>query len=184
MTIASGNDHGTGTDGARHRADRADRADRDADAASASAAATLRAVELEVTLLLRRADQATRTQAVTGLDRSAYLVLHVLDEHGPLSVTAIADLLGLDGSTVTRQVIALERAGHATRRRDDADRRVVLVAPSADGLAALARHRTARAELYDRVLTDWSDDDRAHLAELLHRLNQDIDTHRGEAGRP
>jgi hypothetical protein len=37
--------------------------------------------------------------------------------------------------------------------------------------------RKARADLYERILVDWSGDDRDALATLLHRLNQSMDAH-------
>ncbi|OLT55323.1 hypothetical protein BJF88_06745 [Cellulosimicrobium sp. CUA-896] len=141
-------------------------------------------VELEVAHLLRRAER-TRTTGERGdprpdgsLDRSGYLLLQALRIHGPQHVTALAERLGLDGSTVTRQVVALERAGHVTRARDPLDGRAVVVEPTSAGLDQLDRHRTARSAVYADVLDGWSPLDRALLAELLARLNDDLDDYR------
>ncbi|MBD8080274.1 MarR family winged helix-turn-helix transcriptional regulator [Cellulosimicrobium arenosum] len=152
---------------------------RDDDAASA----TLASVELEVAQLLRRAE---RTHASgeptgarrTGLDRSGYLLLHALGTHGPQHINALAARLGLDASTVTRQVVALEKAGRVRRTRDPDDGRAVVVEPTEGGLLQLTEHRSARADLYSDVLRDWSRLDRALLAELLARLNEGLDDYR------
>jgi DNA-binding transcriptional ArsR family regulator len=83
-------------------------------------------------MLLRRAEATRRTglARTNTLDRSAYLILRRLDEHGPRSVKAVADALGLDGSTVNRQVTAMERDG-LVRRTRATDSRLTLVQPTA-----------------------------------------------------
>ncbi|WP_435736804.1 MarR family transcriptional regulator [Cellulosimicrobium sp. PMB13] len=150
-------------------------------------------IELELAQLLRRAERTrasgtpttgTPTTGAHGpsrtgtLDRSGYLLLHGLATHGPQNVNVLAARLGLDASTVTRQVVALERAGHVRRVRDPHDGRAVLVEPTTEGLDELARHRATRATLYADVLGGWSRLDRSLLAELLGRLNADLDDFR------
>ena len=145
----------------------------------------VRTIEAQVAMLLRLSDRTRRSAARAGeLERSAYLVLGVLTQDGPASVNAIADALRLDPSTVTRQVLAMEQAGHVTRGADPADGRVTLVSPTAAGEAALARTRDERSRLYGEILDGWSDGDRAALAQLLTRLNADVDVWgRAHAGR-
>lgn len=140
--------------------------------------AAARTIEAQVAMLLRLSERTRRatTRRTGELERSAYLVLGVLAGGGPASVNAIADALRLDPSTVTRQVLAMEQAGHVTRNADPADGRVTVVEATPDGLAALERTRDERAALYAEVLGTWSGDDLADLARLLTRLNADIDT--------
>ncbi|MGY4643566.1 MarR family winged helix-turn-helix transcriptional regulator [Cellulomonas sp. URHB0016] len=140
-------------------------------------------VELQIALLLRLADRSRRrTPRLDGtLERSAYLALRQLAAHGPCGINEIADHLRLDASTVTRQVLAMEAAGHVTRERDDHDGRRAVVTMTGAGAEALASTRQARAEVYDDLLSDWSPDDRQLLADLLTRLNADMDT---RIGRP
>jgi DNA-binding MarR family transcriptional regulator len=146
-------------------------------------------IELELAQLLRRAERTAATarhapadakpSVFTGiLDRSAYLLLHDLLLNGPENVNTLAAHLGLDASTVTRQVVAMERAGLARRTRDPLDGRAVVVEPTSQGLDDLARHREMRAELYAEVLSAWSRPDRALLAKLLERLNDDLETYK------
>ncbi|MGV8978151.1 MAG: MarR family winged helix-turn-helix transcriptional regulator [Cellulomonas sp.] len=138
---------------------------------------TAATVEAEVAMLLRLAGRPT--QPASGLegslDRSAYLILGLLLAERSESVNAIADHLRLDASTVTRQVIALETAGHVTRRRCADDGRSTIVEPTPAGLAALDATRAARSVVYDDVLADWSHTDRQALATLLARLNAALD---------
>jgi DNA-binding MarR family transcriptional regulator len=142
------------------------------------------AVELQVAQLLRRAERtsASGARGAQGrdgsLDRSGYLLLHALSTDGALHVNALAARLGLDASTVTRQVVALERAGHVRRARDRRDGRAVVVEPTDGGLEQLERHRATRAALYSDVLRGWSPSERSLLAGLLMRLNADLDDYR------
>lgn len=141
---------------------------------------TLVQIETEITVLMRRAEASRRATAVAphrALDRAAYLILRQLDEHGPQSVNGIAQALSLDGSTVTRQVTAMERDGLVTRARDVSDGRVIMVEPTRSGRNRMNMVRRARRELYRDILADWSDDDRRDLARLLTALNASISRH-------
>src|SRR5690606_3428646 len=141
---------------------------------------TLSRVELQLALLLRRAE---RTSAARGarsghspaLERSGYLLLLALSTEGPLGINALAERQGLDASTVTRQVVSLEKAGFVRRSRDPRDGRAVQVEATPEGRQQLEHERTRRSALYDEVLEHWSPLERALLAELLERLNQDLD---------
>jgi DNA-binding MarR family transcriptional regulator len=143
--------------------------------------ATLATVETQVALLLRRADSANRrSPALEGtLERSAYLVLRRLASLGPASISALADELRLDASTMTRQVLAMQAAGHVERGVDPTDARRAVVSVTDEGRAALVATRRARLGLYDEVLADWSAADRTLLAALLARLNASLDEHAG-----
>jgi DNA-binding MarR family transcriptional regulator len=138
-------------------------------------------IETEVAMLLRRAEATRRTGGARAntLDRSAYLILRRLDEHGPQNVKAVADALGLDGSTVNRQVTAMERDGLVRRTRAVPDARVTLVQPTAAGLRRMTGVRAAREDLYTQVLATWPDGDRRTLASLLTRLNHALAAHIG-----
>ena len=135
-------------------------------------------IETEIALLMRRAEATRRATPVAphrALDRAAYVILRYLTDHGPGNVSAIADALSLDGSTVTRQVTALQRAGLVSRQPDPHDGRGTVVSPTGVGRTRVAAVRAARRDLYQQVLADWSAGDRSTLADLLHRLNVSID---------
>jgi DNA-binding MarR family transcriptional regulator len=138
----------------------------------------LRTIEAQVAMLLRLSERTRRsvTRRPGDLERSAYLVLGVLAADGAVSVNAIADALRLDPSTVTRQVLAMEQAGHVVRSTDPSDGRVTLVEPTPEGLASLTETREVRARMYGDILSGWPAADRAELARLLTRLNLDVDT--------
>ncbi|MEU7970821.1 MarR family transcriptional regulator [Micromonospora sp. NPDC049089] len=136
---------------------------------------TLGQIETEVALLMRFGEatrRATGTAEHRVLDRAAYVILRHLADAGPQNVSALAARLNLDGSTVTRQVSALQRDGLITRTPDPSDGRGTVISPTSTGLQRMAAVQAARTRLYGDMLADWTTDDRETLARLLGRLNQ------------
>ncbi|MET8833025.1 MarR family transcriptional regulator [Micromonospora sp. NPDC004540] len=140
---------------------------------------TLGRIETEVAMLLRLGE-ATRRASGTAehrvLDRAAYVILRHLAGAGPQNVSALATKLNLDGSTVTRQVSAMQRDGLIARTPDPADGRGTVISPTPAGLQRMAAVRAARTRLYGDILAAWSPDDRESLADLLHRLNEALES--------
>jgi DNA-binding MarR family transcriptional regulator len=138
----------------------------------------LGAIETHIAMLMRLAEASRRSTGLKphrALDRAAYVILRHLQHDGPQNVSALAARLNLDGSTVTRQVTALQRDGLVERRRDPHDGRGTVIEATGKGLAQVDAVRQARRALYDKVLHDWSPEQRADLASTLERLTQSID---------
>ncbi|MFG1608440.1 MarR family winged helix-turn-helix transcriptional regulator [Actinoplanes sp. NPDC049265] len=135
-------------------------------------------IETQVAMLMRLGEatrRATDLKPHRALDRSAYVILRHLEAAGPLNVSALADRLNLDGSTVTRQVTALENDALVERRRDPNDGRGTVIAATDRGLEQMEAVRVARRGVYDRVLRNWDADDRAALATALSRFNESLE---------
>lgn len=107
-------------------------------------------------------------------DPAAAHVLAHLAETGPQRVGAIAQAVGTDPSTVSRQVAALVAAGMVERRADPDDGRAHLLAVTETGLRCCADGRRKRIELLATVLADWPDESRRQLAALLGRFADDV----------
>jgi DNA-binding MarR family transcriptional regulator len=140
-------------------------------------------IETQVALLMRLGEasrRATRLAPHRALDRSAYVILRHLQAGGPLNVSALAARLNLDGSTVTRQVTALENDNLVERRRDPSDGRGIVIAPTDLGLEQVNAVRKARHDIYDRVLRDWDEADRVALAGALERFNDSLEQYMRE----
>jgi DNA-binding MarR family transcriptional regulator len=105
-------------------------------------------------------------------------VLGQLELLGPVRLTELAQALGLDPSSVSRQVSALERAGWVTRADDPTDRRAQRLQLTAAGSEVVAAITRERATVLERLTPDWSGHDLEELTGLLARLNADIATHR------
>jgi DNA-binding MarR family transcriptional regulator len=135
-------------------------------------------LEQQLSLLARRLSRPVRLHGSSGwtvLDRPAYQALWRIAEEGPLRPTALAALLGVDLSVVSRQVRALEDVGFVRRNTDPADARAALVSATESGLEAFDRTRKQRTEVLDEVLAEWPDEDRAALLRLLSRFNAELE---------
>jgi DNA-binding MarR family transcriptional regulator len=138
----------------------------------------LGAIETHIAMLMRLGEASRRSTGLKphrALDRAAYVILRHLQQDGPQNVSALAARLNLDGSTVTRQVTALQRDGLVERHPDPRDGRGTVIEPTQKGLAQVDAVRQARRALYDKVLHDWSPAQRADLARALERLTLSID---------
>lgn len=137
----------------------------------------LSTIETQVALLMRLGEATRRSTDLRphrALDRAAYVLLRHLQAHGPLNVTTLADQLNLDGSTVTRQVTALQKAGLAERAADPRDGRGTVIEATDLGLQQVDAVARARRVLYDQILHDWNDQDRRELAQTLEHFNLSV----------
>ncbi|WP_197358271.1 MarR family winged helix-turn-helix transcriptional regulator, partial [Streptomyces clavuligerus] len=122
----------------------------------------------------RRAEQ-TRLGSVgqvrSSMDRAAYLLLNRLDREGPMGVKALAAGMGIDSSTVTRQVAPLVDTGLVKRTSHPEDGRAVVLQLSPRGQARLEEVRTSRRALMAQVTDGWSDEEKESFCSLLTRFN-------------
>jgi DNA-binding MarR family transcriptional regulator len=132
-------------------------------------------LEREIGLLLRRARALSARLAGElhpDLDGAAYGLLALLVDAGPLRAGDLVARLGLDKSTVSRQVSHLVDLGLVDRAADPVDGRAQVLTASAEGSARLAGIRETRRARWEADLGDWPAEDVATLAELLARLNR------------
>ncbi len=136
-------------------------------------------------VFLRRADRfyADLRLGPDGLDldRSAYLLLGRIVAAGPTRLSALADGLRLDLSTISRQVHALEGAGLVGRTTESTDRRASLIAATERGLEIYHRNRAVQQAALRDLLSDWTDAERDEFARLLTRFNDTIATRHAAA---
>ncbi|WP_078856560.1 MarR family winged helix-turn-helix transcriptional regulator [Streptomyces sp. NBRC 109706] len=148
-------------------------------------ATLLDAFQHEVAVFARRAEQ-TRLgglgPARNSMDRAAYLLLSRLDQGGPAGVKALAAAMGIDSSTVTRQVAPLVDAGLVRRAADPEDGRAVLLRLTPPGRQRLDEVRASRRALVALLTEDWTGQERADFHTLLARLNGAISRFHGRDG--
>lgn len=101
-----------------------------------------------------------------------------LDLLGPVRLTELAASLGLDPSSVSRQVSALERSGWVAREEDPDDGRATRLVLTGSGRDVVAVLREARTEALARATPEWSEADLDELADRLGRLNHDLAANR------
>ena len=128
----------------------------------------------EVAVFARRAEQ-TRLGGVgqvrNSMDRAAYLLLNRLDNEGPMGVKALAASMGIDSSTVTRQVAPLVDTGLVKRTSHPEDGRAVVLQLSPRGLSRLEEVRSSRRQLMAELTQEWAPEEREVFCTLLTRFN-------------
>lgn len=139
-----------------------------------------RSTAADVNLALTRAARSLRTAAGAQLaDLDLHpgqdtLLLEVSRQDG-ISQAALADELGVEPPTVTKMVQRLEAAGIIRRRADAHDRRRIRVHLTAKGKRLAPRVEAMRSELGKRASRGLTRADRATLAELLAKVNDNLD---------
>jgi DNA-binding MarR family transcriptional regulator len=128
-------------------------------------------IEHQLVMLARWLEAAQRKQSYP-MDRASYLLLLRLERDGPQRVAALAASLGLDGSTVTRQLAALDSRGWVHRNADPLDARVTVVEATGAGLTAVDDVRRLRQGRIDAVFGDWTAAEQAELGRVLGHLNE------------
>lgn len=108
------------------------------------------------------------------VDKASYRLLVRLDEKGPARLSDLAETVGVDLSTASRQVHALEEAGFVAREAMEEDRRASLLHVTERGRAMVGRILEARRTVITELLAGWTPDERDELARVLGRLADDI----------
>jgi DNA-binding MarR family transcriptional regulator len=117
---------------------------------------------------------------VTGAELVA---LRIVARHGPVAAGDVARRLGVDQSTASRQVRALEARGLVKRAPDRDDRRVAWLTATPKGRSVIARVDDVILNDFDVATGDWSAGERAQLAKLLDRFRTALrSTHTDEQG--
>jgi DNA-binding MarR family transcriptional regulator len=128
-----------------------------------------------LTRLIERVHARYAARWSDGVERAAYLLLVRLVTDGPTRLSALADAVHSDTSTVSRQVAQLVKLGLVERRADPADGRACLLATTAAGEEHFQDKRRRRNESFDALLDGWSARDRRRLRELVSRFNDDFE---------
>ena len=130
-------------------------------------ATRLHAAAVRLLRLLRRQDEAT---GLTGPRLSA---LSVLVFAGPMSLAELAAAEQVKAPTMSRLVEALVREGLATREPDPANRRMVSIAATPQGVKLLEAGRRRRVQALTERLARLAESEQRALAravELLERV--------------
>ena len=108
------------------------------------------------------------------VDPMAYPLLFNL-KRGPLRVSALAELVHVDVSTVSRQVSTLVDLGLVARGPDPDDGRAQALSLTDEGEALLLAIRDGRDRWLQALLADWSDDDVRRFSSFLARFATNLE---------
>src|SRR5579872_4933276 len=120
--------------------------------------ATDRLVEdlLALWRLLRASTHPVRRAEITP---EQYWLLCYLHRRGSMSVSKLAELLGVTGSSITTACKRLEKAGLVKRERQSDDERMVRVTLTEQGIARVEAWQEQRRELLAHLLAPLAQDE-------------------------
>jgi excisionase family DNA binding protein len=117
------------------------------------------------------------------ISNSQYRMLATVHAHGPLSVGALGQGMGLAVSTTSEMVTRLVKTGLVTNLRNRFDGRVVMVGLTDDGRQLLRRHRALARERFEKVTSRLSPGDRDLLLSAMKQLAVLLDKGAPSGGR-
>jgi DNA-binding MarR family transcriptional regulator len=120
-------------------------------------------------------DEMMVREAGIPLDRALFPLLVSIERRGPIGVVDLANGVGRDYTTVSRQVAKLESLGLVERQADSGDRRVRTATVTPRGKQMTDAVDTARARIGERIFQDWESEDIEALMRLMTRFADDID---------
>ncbi len=122
-----------------------------------------------------RNDERLIEAAGIRIDQALFRLLVVIERLGPIGVVDLADRLGRDYTTISRQVAKLAAMELVTRRGNSEDRRVreALIAPK--GKLMTDRLDAAREAMARELFASWSPEDRDDLVRLMCRFAEALE---------
>jgi DNA-binding MarR family transcriptional regulator len=117
-----------------------------------------------------RQDDVLLAAAGVALPRALFPLLVRIGASGAIGVTLLAEQVGRDHSTISRQVAQLETLGLVKRRANAQDSRINEAAISDRGKETVARITKARRKLLGNLLSGWSEKECRELARLNQKL--------------
>lgn len=125
--------------------------------------------------------QAPRQHAA--VDPSHYPLLFCLSGI-PLRVSAVADTIHSDVSTVSRQVSHLVQHGLLEKIGDPDDGRAQLLSLSPSGREVIDKLVRGRGQWFGQLLASWSDEDVRTFDAYLTRFGDDLEAFKARVGAP
>lgn len=115
-------------------------------------------------------DEAMVREAGISLDRALFPLLVMVERLGPIGVVDLADRVGRDYTTVSRQVAKLETLGLVERHENAADRRSREAVITAVGKAMTDRVDEARERMGLAIFESWPLDEVEQFVTLMRKF--------------
>jgi DNA-binding MarR family transcriptional regulator len=117
-----------------------------------------------------RQDDVLLQEAGITIDRALFPLLVRIGAAGSLNISGLAEQVGRDHSTLSRQTAKLESLGFVRRRTGKLDQRSKDIVLTAEGRRLVQTLTNARSRLLDKLLADWTSADVQTLARLNRKL--------------
>ena len=108
------------------------------------------------------------------LDRALFPLLVLIERFGPIGVVELADRVGRDYTTVSRQVAKLGSLGLVGRQAGAADRRVRAAVITPKGKAMTDAVDAARDRIGRAIFRTWDKDDIDDLVRLVRKFAEAV----------
>jgi DNA-binding MarR family transcriptional regulator len=115
-------------------------------------------------------DERMVREAGIALDRALFPLLVGIERFGPIGVVEIADRVGRDYTTVSRQVAKLESLGLVKRHENSTDRRIKEAAITPKGKAMTDLVDTARERMGLAIFENWNARDVSEFVRLMQKF--------------
>ncbi len=121
---------------------------------------------------VNRHDIDARIIAASGvkLDRALFPLLSRVAMRPDFTVAELANVVGRDHSTVSRQIVKLEQLGLIDRTVDPTDSRARRLTLSDQGKAMMAKIEPIRRQWIEDHFQGWATKDRDRLVKLLEEM--------------
>jgi DNA-binding MarR family transcriptional regulator len=119
-------------------------------------------------------DERMVREAGISLDRALFPLLVLIERLGPIGVVDLADRVGRDYTTVSRQLTRLESLGLVERQAGDADRRVRKAIMTPKGKAMTDAVDAARERIGRAIFARWDRREVGELVRLMRKFADDI----------
>jgi DNA-binding MarR family transcriptional regulator len=132
-------------------------------------------VEEQLLALILRANRARIYDdllrgAKLSIDKALYPVLSATAAIEPARVADIAEVVGLNPTTTSRHLSALEREGLVSRATNTRDARAAVIALTPRGKRAIRGLRDSRRAVFARLLADFDESQLQQFGDYLQRL--------------
>jgi len=115
-------------------------------------------------------DERMVQEAGISLDRALFPLLVGIERRGPIGVVELADCVGRDYTTVSRQVAKLKSLGLVERRGSMTDQRVREAIVTQKGKAMTDRVDAARDRIGRSIFATWDAHDIEELVRLMRKF--------------
>jgi DNA-binding MarR family transcriptional regulator len=122
------------------------------------------------TEMVRRLHSELACQMVSGITGSQFFVLKKISNKGRLTVSEVADELGVSLSAITALVDRLVKGGLAVRSRDGQDRRLVWLEATEKGEEILKKCIEGRRKVASKYFGKLPEEDLEKMIEIYEKV--------------
>lgn len=116
-----------------------------------------------------------RDRRMTLAAKGLYSVICTFGADSPVSITAVAELLGLQQPSITPSLRSLEERGYVRRRNSDQDRREVFFSVTDKTRTMAAEERRRTAQMFAGLADYLGEEDTRKLMEIMERVSSYLD---------